>query len=371
MQGPAVGDVCPSARGAPGTMAGRARGAGARPAVAVADLTTAMRARVTVMPSGHEFFAEGNDTLLEAALRAGLKLDYGCGNGTCGSCKARILSGETTQAMSFDHPLPERERQQGYALLCACSAASGEIVIETLEAQGPREIPEQEIAVRVRTVQQAGEDTLVLHVQTPRTARLRFLAGQSATLHVVPAEHGPRATYPIASCPCDDRDLRFHIGRSAADALGSMLFSGAIRPGETLLLRGPAGEFVLDGAGDALAFIACDTGIAPVRSLIEHAMAVDTYASISLDWLALRPDGHYLSGHFRAWAEALDGFRYAAHRAPSVREGAWQALAALQAARPLGDLDIYVAGPAEFIETTRAAAVAAGAAPGRLRLAAV
>lgn len=346
-------------------------GAGAPQVAAATNAATAVRARVTVRPSGHEFYAEARDTLLDAALRAGLKLDYGCGNGTCGSCKARIVSGEIAPAMSFDHPLAERERQQGYALLCACRAASGEIVIETLEAQGPREIPEQEIAVRVRTVQHVGADTLVLHVQTPRTARLRFLAGQNATLHVVHAECGPRATYPIASCPCDDRDLRFHVGRSAADSLGSMLFSGAIGPGQTLLLRGPAGDFVLDGACNPLAFFACDTGIAPVRSLIEHAMAVDAYPSITLDWLALRPDGHYLSGHFRAWAEAMDGFRYAAHRALSAHEGAGQAVAALRAARPLQGLDIYVAGPAGFVEATRAAAVAAGALPGRLRLAVV
>ena len=54
--------------------------------------------------------------------------------------------------------------------------------IETLEAHGPGEIPEQEIAVRVRSVQPLAPDTLLLHLQTPRTTRLRFLAGQSVTL---------------------------------------------------------------------------------------------------------------------------------------------------------------------------------------------
>jgi CDP-4-dehydro-6-deoxyglucose reductase len=53
-----------------------------------------MSAQVTIQPSGHEFFLEGNDTLLEAALRNGVSLNYGCSNGNCGECKARVVSGE-------------------------------------------------------------------------------------------------------------------------------------------------------------------------------------------------------------------------------------------------------------------------------------
>ena len=111
------------------------------------DMLKVVSAHVTVRPSGHEFFVEGRDTLLQAGLKAGLKLNYGCGNGTCGLCKARVVEGELVKAMPFDYPLSEAERAQGYTLLCAHSAGSSDIVIETLEAHGPGEIPEQEIAV--------------------------------------------------------------------------------------------------------------------------------------------------------------------------------------------------------------------------------
>ena len=51
-----------------------------------------MSAHVTIKPSGHEFFVEGNDTLLEAALRAGVSLNYGCNNGNCGEgCIADLI----------------------------------------------------------------------------------------------------------------------------------------------------------------------------------------------------------------------------------------------------------------------------------------
>ena len=329
------------------------------------DVMKVMSAQVTVRPSGRVFFVEGRDSLLQAGLKAGLKLSYGCGNGTCGLCKARVVEGEVVKTMPFDYPLSEAERLQGHTLLCAHSAASGEIVLETLEAGGPREIPEQELIVRVRATQPLGPDTLLLHLQTPRSSRLRFLAGQSVTLYGDPDGAAVQATYPIASCPCDDRNLHFHVARNGEDAFATMLFAGAIRSGDAVKLWGPSGEFVLAESERPLVFIACDTGFAPIKSLIEHAMAVDATESISLDRLALHPDGHYLANQCRAWAEALDGFRYRAHMASDAGAGARAVVATLADALDLPRHDVYVAGPAAFVEAAGAALVEAGVAPER------
>ncbi len=331
------------------------------------DVLKIVSAQVTVRPSGHVFFVEGRDTLLQAGLKAGLKLNYGCGNGTCGLCKARVISGEVVKAMPFDYPLSEAERLQGHTLLCAHSAGSGEIVIETLEAHGPGEIPEQEIEVRVRAVQPLAPDTLLVHLQTPRTRRLRFLAGQSVTLYGSAKGADAQATWAIASCPCDDRNLHFHVARDPGNALSEMLFAGTFRPGDALTLWGPAGDFVLEEGDRPLAFVACDTGFGPLKSLIEHAMAVDAAESMSLDWLATRPDGHYLANQCRAWAGAFDGFRYAPHVAADPVTGAQALVAAMAAALPLPRHDVYVAGPAAFVEAAGAALTAAGVPPARLR----
>ena len=327
------------------------------------DVLKIVSAQVTVRPSGRVFYVEGRDTLLQAGLKAGLALDYGCGSGTCGLCKARVIDGEVVQTMPCDYALSEAERRAGHVLLCAHSAAAAEIVIEAHEAGSPLDVPEQQIGVRVRAVQKLAADTLLLHVQTPRTARLRFLAGQSATLH---DSDEVRATWPIASCPCDDRNLHFHVARDDDDALARRLFEGSIAPGHAFTLVGPAGDFVLAPSTRPLAFVACDTGFAPLKSLIEHALASDVNESISLDWVALRPDGHYLANQCRAWAEALDGFRYAAHRAADAVEGGRRVAATLAEALRLPEHDVYVAGPPAFVEATAAALVAAGVAPDHL-----
>ena len=123
---------------------------------------------------------------------------------------------------------------------------------------------------------------------------------------------------------------------------------------------GPSGDFVLVEDAHPLVFAACDTGFAPVKSLIEHALSLDAAPSISLFWLATRPDGHFLANQCRAWSEALDPFEYTLSTHADASVGAAQMSAAMRA--DLFDIDcaFYIAGPAGFVDTLRAELAAAG-----------
>ncbi|MEO8121586.1 MAG: 2Fe-2S iron-sulfur cluster-binding protein, partial [Rhodoferax sp.] len=55
------------------------------------DMLKIMTAQVTVRPSGHQFSVEGHANLLQSGLHSGLRLNYGCGNGSCGMCKVRVI----------------------------------------------------------------------------------------------------------------------------------------------------------------------------------------------------------------------------------------------------------------------------------------
>ena len=314
------------------------------------DMLRVMSARVTVRPSGREFLVEGRETLLQAGLQAGLRLNYGCGNGSCGLCKARVVSGSVARVGTHDYPLSEAEKLQGYTLLCAHTAASSDLAIETLEASGPQEIAAQQIVAKVRAVTPLAGDTCLLHLQTPRTNRLRFLAGQTALLGAAGAGDDVHATYPIASCPCDDRNLLFHIARNPDDVFAQRVFAGALKVGAAVTVWGPQGDFVLAESDRPLVFAACDMGFSPLKSLIEHAVASDAAESLSLYWLATRPDGHFLANQCRAWSEALDQFDYSLHADVDAVVGAELMLQAMQADLFLGRCDFYVAGPEPFVE---------------------
>jgi CDP-4-dehydro-6-deoxyglucose reductase len=319
-----------------------------------------MTAHVTVKPSGHEFHVEGNETVLEAALRAGLAPSYGCGNGNCGLCKARVVSGRTRQVHNTDYPLSTSERAQGYTLLCSHTAVS-DLVVEMLEAKSPDDIPEQEVIAKVKSVAPLNDDILLMYLQTPRTNRLRFLAGQRVTLSVTGSTANFRGDYAIASCPCDNRNLLFHIPRDAEDEFARRLFAGAIKPNDPVSVFGPFGNFVLkkDSPND-LVFVACDTGFAPVKSLIEHAVAADLPGVQRLVWAATRPDGHYLENQCRAWADALETFSYALIDATDPAAAGVEAARHVLAECDPAHRDIYVVGPGEFVETVAKALQAGG-----------
>ena len=307
------------------------------------DMLRVMSAHVVVRPSRHEFFVDGADTILDAALRSGLALNYGCSNGNCGLCKARVVSGEVQKVRHQDYVLSEAEKQQGYTLLCSHTAV-GDLVIEALESAEASDIPPQQIVAQVKAMQPVGDDLMLLHLQTPRTNRLRFLAGQNLTL----TAGAGSAQLPIASCPCDDRNLHFHVVRSTEDSFSQKVF-GSLKKGHAVTLFGPWGDFVLRADSQrSILFLACDTGFAPIKGLVEHAMALEASERLSLYWLATRPAGHYLDNLCRSWAGALDNFSYvpiAAEQGDALelvrRIGADHA--------DLNALDIYLAGPEAFV----------------------
>jgi CDP-4-dehydro-6-deoxyglucose reductase, E3 len=337
---------------------------GDAPLTAMTVMQSALKmvsAQVTVRPSGHEFIVEGNDCLLQSGLKAGLRLNYGCGSGNCGLCKARLISGEVRQMAPADYPLSEAERASGHILTCVCAPVT-DLVIETLEAAGPADIPAQELVATVRAIQPLGggaaAKTLLLHLQTPRSNRLRFLAGQSVTLGARIGQHDFTATWPIASCPCDDRNLHFHVPRSAAESepLARALFDGHLKAGDAINLRGPLGDFTLDpDSRRPLVLFAADTGFAPVKSLIEHALAVDNTDTFGLAWLAAE-GAHYLDNQCRMWRDAFDRFHYLplAGDAAAAAEADRLVAAARGAFDFLDDADIFVAGPAAFVRAALA-----------------
>ena len=308
------------------------------------DFLRIMTAHVQLKPSGHEFFVDGNDSLLEAALRAGLALDYGCSAGSCGKCKAKVLSGQVQKTRHSDYALSAAEKGAGVVLMC-CNTAAVDLVIEAREAHGATDMPLQNIEARVKSVSPLAEDMRLLHLQTPRSNRLRFLAGQSVALEL---PGGISAPYPVASCPCDDRNLQFHVRRRAGDPFAARVFEG-LGGADTVRIEGPRGSFVLNEESNrSLVFIAGGTGFAPIKSLIEHAMALESAESLSVIWLASAKNGHYLDNLCRSWSDALDDFRYL----PLPLQGAWSQETvervlpqALAAHAGLEDCDVYVAGP--------------------------
>lgn len=318
-----------------------------------------MSAQVTVLPKGQTFEVLGNETLLEAGLRAGLPLPYGCNNGSCGDCKCRVVSGEVVKARPHDYVLSAADKAQGHTLACAYSAV-GDISIE-VPSLGTGDIPEQTIKVRVRTIEPLSPQRVAVHLVTSRAERLRYLAGQRLEITI----GGERREVPAASCPCDERRIEVHVptGRGAAfDALAT-----ALKVNDEVTIRGPYGGFVLDDASERpLLLIASGPGFGPVKSLLQHALSLERAPTIGMFRLAgSRGEPIYQENLLKSYAGALDHFRYVPFPAEVPFEAALDHIAISTAG--LAGYDAYVAGEAEFVEAARGMLCAAGLPEARFR----
>jgi CDP-4-dehydro-6-deoxyglucose reductase len=76
-----------------------------------------MTFQVTVTPSGRQFSCDADETVLSAALRAGVILPYGCKNGACGSCKGKVTDGTVVHGNHQQRALTADEAARHVAVL--------------------------------------------------------------------------------------------------------------------------------------------------------------------------------------------------------------------------------------------------------------
>ena len=308
---------------------------------------------ITLSPSGHCFRVDEGETILEAALRSGLAVNYHCANGSCGGCRARIVDGEVSKHLHSDFIYKGAEKNQPMLLICRALPAS-DMVIEMQEALSADDIPQQQITATVTRLDLLNDDVLDMQLRTPRSQTLRFLAGQHVTLQL--GDLPPR-NKSVASCPCNGRELQFHFKRSAGDAFSHYVFE-SLRLKDKVDVIGPDGDFVLDEhSRHNLLFIAYETGFAPLKSLIEHAISLELPVDIRLLWLARSTDGHYQRNYCRAWKDALENFDYslmtldqASVEADDENEMLRTALNSIQASvEAMGEADVYMAAPENLL----------------------
>ncbi|MFP4610076.1 MAG: 2Fe-2S iron-sulfur cluster-binding protein [Thiohalophilus sp.] len=321
-------------------------------------------AQVHIMPSGHEFFVEGNNSILDAALSAGVALNYGCSNGNCGKCKARLISGEVRKIRDHEYTLGEAEQNQGYLLACSNTAVT-DIVLEADEALDEEDIEEQTVPAYIKKINHLSDTLAIVSLNTVRRNRLRFLSGQKVLLG---NEHGDNNWYHIASCPCDDRSLQFHISRENTP-FSDYIFNQA-RANDTIEITGPQGHFILQRDIDKpILFLAVDTGFAPVKSLIEHALTLELADHVHLFWITTDRRAHYQHNLCRAWMDAFDHFHYTPlSLTDGTDEQQWQTqLKQIGDEYPdLSDYVVYFCGPEQMAKTARDAFTSRGLPKKRL-----
>lgn len=117
--------------------------------------------QVRLEPSGRTFTVNPGETVLEAGLREGVGLPYGCRNGACGACKGALKSGEIVYGEHQDRAITAAEKAAGKALTC-CTKPLSDLVIEIRELAGLKDLTIRTLPARVEKVEKPAEDVAIL-----------------------------------------------------------------------------------------------------------------------------------------------------------------------------------------------------------------
>lgn len=265
---------------------------------------------ISVMPSGREFTAEDDETVLDAALRHGVVLPYGCRNGACGSCKARVLAGSIRQGPHVATALSDEERAQGWALLC-CANARSALSLEARVVAAAGDIPVRKLPCRIQAIDRLGDDVALVRLQLPARESLRYLAGQYIELIL---RDGTRRSYSMACAPGERDTLELHVRHMPGGRFTDALFGVTeppVRVRDILRFEGPMGTFFLREDSDApIVLLASGTGFAPIKAIVEHAIEQGSKRPMALYWGGRRPRDLYMDALAARWAGEIPGFRY-------------------------------------------------------------
>ena len=227
-----------------------------------------MQPAVIVNEKDHsQFEQQPEDTILRAALRAGLGMSYECNSGGCGACKFELLSGEVETLWAQAAGLSERERKRNRHLACQCKAI-GQIAIKanTAPEYVPRIPPKRQIA-RLAGITDITHDIREFRFVTQGAAQ--FLSGQYAMLTL--PQVGSARAYSLANTANSQGEWHFQIRRVAQGKATQVLFD-ELTLGAEIELDAPYGiAYLRTGAPRDLVCIAGGSGLAPMISIARGA----------------------------------------------------------------------------------------------------
>lgn len=315
-----------------------------------------MSYQITLKPSGHIFSAHPDETVLQAALREGFPLPYGCRNGACGTCKGKIIQGTVDFGSHNEDTLTEMEKQAGMALFC-CALPLSDLVIECREIGAIKDIKVKTLPCRVHKLERVAPGVMVISLKLPANERLQFLAGQYIDIFM---KNGKRRSFSLANAPHDDELLQLHVRNYLGGTFAEHVFT-RMKERDILRFEGPLGTFFLrEDSVKPIIFVASGTGFAPVKSILEHAFHVRNLRGnerqMVLYWGNRTKADLYMTDLAENWQRKHDNFTFIPVLSEALPPDNWSGRTGLVHQVVLEDLDdltgyqVYACGTPAMVE---------------------
>jgi NAD(P)H-flavin reductase/ferredoxin len=314
-----------------------------------------MTFQVTVANSEFRFPCETNESVLDAAQRAGLEIPFSCRKGVCGTCKGKVISGEV-RAVAGD-ALGAAERAEGQVLFCNARPRS-DLTIAPRSIAKADPFARKIIDARVFRLQKLADDVMLVHLRFPAGIRVKFKAGQHLNLIL---GNGERRDFSMANPPRESDGAQLHIRHVPGGAFTSTVFEKLHR-GDRLKLEVPFGDFILRESDRPILFVAGSTGFAPIKSIIEDMFIRGIGRDITLYWGARTRGGLY-SDLPAKWARVQPHFKFVPVLSEMPEPGIRHNLvhrAALEDHPRLAGFQVYACGVPVMIQAAQREFLAAG-----------
>jgi len=313
-----------------------------------------MSYQLTIEPLGQTIDIEEGQTILDAALRAGIYLPHACCHGLCATCKISVVDGEVDHGEASSFALMDFERDEGKCLAC-CATVEDDITIEADVEEEPdaRNLPVRDFDAEL--VRKEALTPTIMGLWFKLDGPMEFQAGQYINLDL-PGGIGTRA-FSIANAPGDGLSVELHV-RRVPGGQGTAYLHDRLQVGEHLKLSGPYGRFfVRKSAQMPLLFMAGGSGLSSPRSMIDELLSENCTLPITLVYGQRNRAELYEHERFLEMAEKHDNFRYVPALSSEADDSDWGGYRGFvhEAAKAYFDNDFrghkaYLCGPPAMID---------------------
>jgi phenol hydroxylase P5 protein len=234
---------------------------------------------LTIEPLGQTLEVEEGQTILDAALRAGIYLPHACCHGLCATCKVSVTDGEIDHGEASNFALMDYEREEGLCLAC-CATLQSDVVIaaEIAADDDARNLPVRDFPGTVSRIEALTPTIKGVWITLDKP--MDFQAGQYINL-ALPDGTGSRA-FSLANAPQQAGEVELNI-RHVPGGHATTWVHQQMKVGDRVKLAGPYGRFfVRKSANVPSLFLAGGSGLSSPKSMILDLLADQANGGASL-----------------------------------------------------------------------------------------
>lgn len=375
-----------------------------------------MSYRITLANDNTTFVADENQTILQAAIDAGVRLPYGCNNGLCFGCLQEIDSGDTAyrepvtdvgDLLQYQTMICKAYAQSDVTLACAqlpdlnqhsaansaanlaadnedremTSVTTSENRVQSAEPTAANSSVEFDDIRQISAInsgtfpakvianERLCDDICRVDLALPKHISFDFIAGQYIDVKL---DNGECRSFSIADYDAKQQVMTLFIKR-----IENGFFTGYIFDYLTVntiwTIEAPLGHFILRDNSRPIIMLGGSTGIAPLLTMLKVLQAENDPRAVFVYWGQQKPQQLYLHETLTELAANHEHWQYtpvlsrAGTEQWDGRHGYVQD-AAIADLGDLSDYDIYISGSERLVNAAVEACLAAGAEPSAVYL---